>query len=405
LAGATPNGLVDLDTYQALKGELLEGMRTALPVDGVYLSLHGAMEVEGLGDGETDLARAVRQLVGPDIPISVSLDLHGNLSPEFIASANVFTALRTAPHVDGPETRTRAIERLIRCIRTDKRPITAMVKLPMLLPGENAVTAIEPSKSLYEHIEALEQEPGVWDASLMIACAWTDSPYTSVSTLVVADDLETAKKHARSYADMVWERRHEFGPEVDTIPVDDAILRAISTKVGPVFISDSGDNPTAGGAGDLPVFLARLLALEAKDVFVGGLTDAPAVQKCTQAGLGAIVSLSLGGKLDVTNSAPFNVEAEVIHLAPGFATVQIDGVTVLLVEGRRPFHTLDSFAPAGVDPLSFHIVVVKQGYLAPDLKQHASDTIMALTPGFTDLRLDHLPYRHLPRPIFPLDDI
>jgi len=405
LAGATPNGLVELAAYETLKAELLARLAEALPVDGVYLSLHGAMEVEGLGDGETDLAGAVRSLVGPDVPISVSLDLHGNLSPEFVASANIFTALRTAPHVDYPETRERAVSHLLRCIRANVRPVTAMVKLPLLLPGENAVTGIEPSLSLYRELFEIEKRPGVWDASLMIACAWTDSPYTSVSTLVVADTYETALSEAQAYGERVWARRADFGPEVETIEVDDAIARAKAFAHGPVFLSDSGDNVTAGGAGDVPLFIERLLAAEMIQTLVAGITDPAAVAQCVEAGLEAEVELKLGGKLDQRNAEPIAVSAIVESLPEGMAIVRIAGLTVVVCATRRPFLSLSAFDATGLDPFAFHTVVLKQGYLAPDFRTKAVATFIALSPGFTDQRLNQLPYTRIRRPIYPLDPI
>lgn len=405
VAGATPNGLVTEDAYLALKQELLERLAAQLPVDGIFLDLHGAMHVEEIGDGETDLLRDIRSLVGPDLPIAASLDLHGNLSHEFVASVHILSALRTAPHIDGDETRSRAFAHLVRAIRENRRPSTAMVKLPLILPGEYAVTAVEPAKSLYRHIVELEGQPGIWDASLMISCAWTDSPFTSVSTLVVGDDRPACERLARSFADRVWEKRAEFGPEVETVSAEEAIQRASTYPTGPVFISESGDNVTAGGAGDVPVFLELLLKSGLQDVMYAAIADPRAVQDCVLAGPGATVTLSLGGKLDAVNAKPLSLDAEVLKVDSGIATVRSGGITILVTEGRRPFHDLAAFEPSGIDPLSKKIVVVKQGYLAPELRERCSTTVMALTPGFTDLRLASLPYRSIKRPIYPLDSV
>ncbi|MDR3692571.1 MAG: M81 family metallopeptidase [Fimbriimonas sp.] len=405
IASATPNGMVTLSAYTELRDELLARLKLRMPFDGIYLSLHGAMEVEEIGDGETDLLRSIRRLVGPNMPIAASLDLHGNLSPEFVASVNILTALRTAPHIDGPETRVRAFRHLVQSIRQGVRLTTAMKKLPLLLPGENAVTATEPSKSLYAHISELESNEGIWDASLMIACAWTDSPHTSVSTLVVGEDGERASTLACEYGDLVWTKRHEFGPEVATIPLREAIARAMAATEGPVFVSDSGDNVTAGGAGDVSFMLGKLLTAGAKDVLYAGITDPAAVEACVAVGPGETVELSLGGKLDAINCQPLGITAKVLRVEGGTATVEVDDITVVITDGRRPFHTLESFEPSGIDPLSKRIVVVKQGYLAPELRERCSETFIALTPGFTDLRIACLPYRNLSRPIYPLDPI
>ena len=143
VASALPSGPVTREAYLQLNGELLAGLRNALPVDGVYLDLHGAMEVESLGDGESDLVASVRAVVGTGPLISVSLDLHGNISPELVDGSDMLTALRTAPHRDGGETRRRALCNLLRALVRGVRPAAALVKVPLLLPGEAAMTDVD----------------------------------------------------------------------------------------------------------------------------------------------------------------------------------------------------------------------------------------------------------------------
>jgi microcystin degradation protein MlrC len=402
LASAAPNGHVEAATYVALRDELLERLRRALPADGVYLALHGAMEVDEIGDGESNLVAAVREVVGPDVPVVASLDLHGNLAPRLTRGLDAMTAYRTAPHRDQAETRARAV-RLLRQAMAGRRPITAMVKLPILVAGESAVTEVEPARSLYALLPEISSRPGVLDASLMIACAWTDSPYTSVSTLVVAQDRATAEREARDLARIVWERRAEFRPDAETASVDEAIRRAMDAPESTVFISDSGDNVTAGAAGDSPLFVERLLAANAQNAVVAGLIDPAAVAACTAAGAGASVAVELGGKLDALNFRPFSVTGTVERLGDGVAVLRSGGTEIVLAASRRWFTTFRDFAEVGIDPLARKIVVVKLGYLFPELRDHAPRAILALSPGFTDLQLDRLHYRRVVRPIFPLD--
>jgi len=418
VAWALPSGLVRKWAYLRLREELLHELKALLPLDGVYLDLHGAMEVEALGDAESDLVSAVRTLVGPDVLISVSLDLHGNISPTLVEQADILTAYRTAPHRDAKATRLRALCHLTRALKDGLRPAAVLVKPPLLLAGESAVTQVEPARSLYARLAEIDHVPGIMDASLLIGCAWTDSPFTSASVIVVAErDEALARREAAGLARAMWARRHDFGYGVETAGVDEAIQRAMRTPERPVFISDSGDNVTAGGAGDIPLFAERLVALRAQEALVAGLTDPEAVQLCAAAGVGAAVTLSIGGKLDKRNGRPFVTTGRVEHLsrepddpgqAPTLAVVHISGpseigVRIVLAVDRRFFPDRASVAASGVDPMAQKIVVVKQGYLFPDLYDHAPRAIMALSPGATDLRLHELPYRHLKRPIFPLD--
>ena len=408
MARAMPHGLVEKSTYLQLKDELLERLDRSLPVDGVYLGLHGAMEVETIGDGESDLVGEVRKRVGENALISVSLDLHGNIAPAVVGAADVLTAYRTAPHRDGEATRERAVSHLVRCLREDIRPVAAMVKLPLLLPGEFAVTEAEPARSLYEMVREIDALPGILDASLLIGCAWTDGPYTSTSAIVVAErDGNLAHEQAARLAGAVWAQREAFAPEVETLPTDDAVAAALAAPERPVFLSDSGDNVTAGGAGDIPLLAERLLTVGASNAVVAGIADSDAVSQCAKAGRGARVTLKIGGKLDRLNAQPLNVTGEVVHLHPAarptLATVRVAGVDIILTAGRQAFPTLESIRAAGVNPLARKIVVVKMGLLMPDLRDGAPRAIMALTPGFTDLRMSDLPFKRLRRPIFPLD--
>lgn len=413
IARAMPGGLVQKATYLRLKDALLHELEGLLPVDGVYLRLHGAMEVEEIGDGESDLVTAVRDLVGPQVLISVSLDLHANITPKVVESADILTAFRTAPHRDERETWQRAVNLLVRALREDLRPQSALVKLPLLLPGEAAITDVEPTQSLYQRLPELDTTSGIMDTSILIGCAWTDSAATSVSVIAVASaERSIALETATQLGAEIWARRHDFSFSVEVASVDDAIQLALNAQVYPVFISDSGDNVTAGGAGDIPVFVERLLAVGATSAVVAGLADSEAVQRCAEAGVGSRVELSLGGKLDQDNGKPLSVSGIVEHISvepegedsiPATALVRINGIRVIIARDRRAFTTRASIVAAGINPMAKQLVVVKLGYLFPDLADHAPRAIMALSNGATNLQLAALPYQKLQRPIFPLD--
>jgi microcystin degradation protein MlrC len=408
VANAPPGGLVRRDAYERLKAELLAELAAALPADGLLLDLHGAMEVEGIGDGESDLIGAVRALVGDDMLIGVSLDLHGNISPALVARADILTAYRTAPHRDTRATRRRALRLLVQALRSGRRPVAAMVKLPLVLAGEVAVTDVEPARSLYAQLATIAETPGLLDASLLIGCAWTDSSYATVSAIVVAEsDAALARQHATGLASAVWERRHEFGYAVEALDADEAIAQALRSPARPVYISDSGDNVTAGAPGDGPLLAARLLAAGATDALVAGLVDQAAVRACAMAGVDATIALRIGATLDPRGGPPLARDAivERVDGSPEATTavVRVDGVRIILTGERRAFTERSDIMAGGVDPQAQQIIVVKLGYLFPDLAAHAARAILALTPGATALRLESLPYRQLPRPIFPLE--
>jgi microcystin degradation protein MlrC len=408
-ADALPHGLVKRETYLQLKGELIERLGQAGALDGIYLDLHGAMEVEEIGDGESDLIGAIRAHVGPQLLIAASLDLHANLAPPVVDGVDIITAYRTAPHRDQTATRRRAFTHLVACLRHGIRPVTAMVKPPLLLPGEFAVTDIEPARSLYRLLDTIDAVPGILDSSLLIGCAWTDAPFTSTGAIVVAEsDRALAHSQAARLARAVWEQRTNFKLETPALGIDEAITAALSMPERAIFLSDSGDNVTAGGTGDSPMVAARFLAAQVPDAVVAGLADAPAVADCARAGLGGQISTTVGGTLDPRNSSPLPVAGVVVHLdppeQPTLAVLRIGGVDLVLTADRRSFTTRADLARAGIDAGTHKLIVVKLGYLFPELRELASHSFMLLSPGCTDLRLNALPYQRVRRPIVPLDE-
>lgn len=409
VASASPSGRVTRSAFERFSAEILDGLRQCLPLDGVLLHLHGAMEVEEIGDGETALLRAVRARIGAEPRIAVTLDLHANLAHAVVDCCDLVTAYRTAPHRDIAETRARGGRLLLRCLEAGVRPSTQLIKLPLLVAGEAAVTEVEPIRSLYARLPAIDEREGILTSSILIGCAWTDSPETMISVAVSGTDVQASRAAANELAQAVWDARRAFAIDVPTASTVDAIQMAYASPIRPVFISDSGDNPTAGAAGDSPLFLEQLVFSKAEEALVAGITDPAAVEVCFRAGAGARVTLSLGGKLDQTFAQPYQTEATVERLVPETvgipprAVVRIGGVTAAIQSDRPPFTELRHFESAGIDPSAWKVIIVKMGYLFPELRDFAPQHIMALSPGFGDQCLARLPYHRLRRPIFPLD--
>jgi len=407
-ASAHPSGLVTGECYRRFTDEVLDGLSAAAPLDAVYLDLHGAMEVEGIGDGEAAFVREVRGVVGEDMFVCGTLDLHGNLSHEFVSRCDFLTALRTAPHRDGDETRERAVRLMMECLKKGTRPGVALVKLPLLVPGECGVTEVEPAKSLFARLPGVDATPGILVSSIMIGCAWTDCPETTVSVLLYGTDRDAMDREANRLGAAIWERRAEFKLDMPAAPTDETIRAGLDAPEKPVFISDSGDNTTAGGAGDSPYFLKRLIALGVTDAVFAGIADPEAVEVCVQAGEGAEVDLVIGGKWDSVFSKPLPARAKVKRIVADHAAgprvlVNIAGVDTVLQSDRCPFVQMAHFQEMGIDVDAYKLVVVKLGYLFPELRDYAPKGLMALSPGFGDQRMDALPFKRLKRPIYPLD--
>lgn len=404
-----PGGPVESGAYQIMKAGILSRLQAAGPLDGVYLDLHGAMFVEGMNDAEADLAAAVRQIVGPDAIIAASMDLHGNVSQAYVDQIDIITCYRTAPHRDMVETRQRACELLVQAIESGVRPQIALTPIPVLLVGENTRTDVQPGARLWGSLPARDAAPGVLHTALFVGFAWVDEESAHAAAVVTGTDAQQIRRVADELGQDYFDARHEFNFGVDSGSVDACIQIAMAAPEQPVFLSDSGDNLTAGAVGDIPLFVERLLAHGATDALVVGLWDAGAVAACQAAGAGQMVETTLGGKVDTQHGAPLPVRGRVQKLVDAGdgnpqAVLQVDGVTAVITTQRQSFTTLADFANAGVDPLDYKIVVVKLGYLFPELMPIAAKWLMTLSPGATDLDLAHLPYQQIKRPMFPADD-
>jgi microcystin degradation protein MlrC len=405
-ARAVPGGPLARATYEGFKAEFLERLKAALPIDGLYLAMHGAMNVEGMDDAEGDWISAARAVVGPEVPVAASYDLHGNVTQKIIDQLDIFAGYRTAPHIDVRETMVRAWSMLVRALKTGEKPGVAWAPVPVLLPGERTSTEEEPAKSLYLRLPEHDALPGVWDANLMVGYVWADEPRGTACAVVTAVDKAAAEKVAAAIAQSYWDAREDFRFGPVTGPLAEMLDIAERTETRPIILADSGDNPTGGGVGDRADVLKALLARSIDDVLIAGITDRPAVERCFAAGAGARVSLKVGGSLDPA-SPSVDVDADVLFLDdPGLAAdsqavVKIGGITLVLAARRRPYHNISDFTRLGLDPTKVRLLVVKSGYLSPELAPIANPNLMALTDGVINQDIENLPSHRRHQPSYP----
>jgi microcystin degradation protein MlrC len=407
-ARAIAGGPVERTLYERWKGEILDSLRTALPVDGVYLAMHGAMFVEGMFDAEGDFIAAIRAVVGPDMPIAASYDLHGNISQTIIDNLDIFSTYRTAPHIDTPDTMRRAVTMLVRAIRTGVTPKLSWAPVPVLLPGERTSTQDEPARSFYAQIHEIEEPTGIWDASFQVGYVWADEPRATACAVVTGTDKSAMEQAALKLAQDYWTIRERFVFGMETGSIAECVDRAIASPTQPVVLAESGDNPTGGGVGDRAEVLAALIKRDAQGVIFAGIADKSATDAAYAAGTGAQLKLHIGASLD-PSSIPVDAEAEVVFLLateePHLreAVVRIGGIDLVLTARRRPFHNIADFTRLGLDPRSARIVAVKSGYLSPELGPIANPGFMALSPGVVDQFVERTERLHTARPSYPFD--
>ena len=411
-ARAVPGGPVSRATYEAFKAEFLARLEALGSVDGLYLPMHGAMFVEGLEDAEGDWIAAARAVVGKACIVATSYDLHGNVSDRIIDAIDIFSAYRTAPHIDTLETRQRAVAMLLRALLTGVRPQVLWVSIPVLMPGERSSTDDEPAKRLYANLPAIDAIAGVWDASLLVGYVWADEPRAGAAAVLTGTDVSVLEREGKALASAYWQAREEFQFGVPTGTLAWCVEQARASATAPVILADSGDNPTAGGVGDRADALRLLIAADAQDCIVAGIADPAAVQACFAAGAGAQLTLSIGAGLHSSGSVPVQATVSVARLCEAYnswgrqALVTIGGaggIQLVLSEKRRPYHELADFERLGLDPLKASLVVVKSGYLSPDLAPIANPCLMALSEGVVDQHIERLVRVRKAVPTFPFD--
>lgn len=419
VARTLPGGSFERGWYEGFKARSLELLRENGPFDGVLAINHGAAEVEELErHGDTDYIVALREAVGPDIPISVPFDMHGQVTPELLDAITVLSCLRTAPHRDYAETSRRAARQLLQVISEGLRPARAAVNVPLLLPGEMAMTAYSPARELFASLSEYDSLPGVMEAHLFIGFGWNDRSWCGMKTVVVTkDDPALAAELACRLAREAWDRRRDFSLEMETATVREGLQRAAEEPRRPVYCSDSGDNTTAGAGGDLTFVLQEAVGLAMTDTVVGGIYAPEVVAAAQAAGTGATIRVEIGHHV-TARPQPLTVEARVEALGdrldmsghPGLRSSQepwcrlaIGGVTATFHAGRVGLTGLGHWQAMGIDPQAHHVYVVKLGYLHPQIEDIAARHICLISEGLADLDYTRLTYDQVPRPAYPLD--
>lgn len=412
-----PGGAVTREAYESLVGKILDSLKKNGPFDGLFFDIHGAMSVVGLEDPEGDLITRIRQVIGNKTLISTSMDLHGNVSWRLARHTDLITCYRMAPHEDAMETKRRAVQNLVDRIKSGKgKPAyKAWIPIPVLLPGEKTSTRIEPAKTVYQAVAPASQQPGVIDAAIWVGYAWADEPRNHAVVMVTGDDKAVVTRTAEQLARSFWEARKGYSFVAPTGDLKECLDKALASTKHPFFISDSGDNPTAGGAGDVTWTLTQILArpefrsADGPSLIYASIPGPDLVEKAIAAGVGKEVDGLAGAKVDARYAPPVRLKGTVEAIVHGDrdavveVVVRVGSVHVIVTQKRKPYHKEADFTRLGLNPRKSDIVVVKIGYLEPELYNMRADWLLALTPGGVDQNLERLPYKHIQRPMFPLD--
>lgn len=314
-ASATPSGTVTAEAYETIVGELLDSLRYAGELDGLLLALHGAMVAEEYPQADGETVRRVRELMGPDFPIVVTHDYHGNVPESLVQDANALIIYKTNPHIDQRERGMQAAELLARTIRGEVKPVTALIKPPVLFNIAFHNTSEPPMQPIMQAAIDMEKEPGILAVSVAAGYQYADVPYMGPSIVVVADgDKELAQRSAQKLADMMWAVRDQLKPNLPK-PAE-AVRMAMQAQATPVTLFDMGDNVGGGAAADSTLILEELIK-QGADGWVVAIWDPESVQACFMAGVGATVDLQVGGKVDDLHGKTLSITGRVRTLHDG----------------------------------------------------------------------------------------
>jgi len=417
-----PIGTITRDAFDRIVGEMLTLLEQQGPWDGVLLPQHGAAVSEEYPDADGEVVRRVRALVGPDVPIGVSLDMHANLSQAVIEHSTVTTVYRTNPHLDAKDRAAECAELIVRTIKGEIHPVQALEMPPLVVNIVKQFTGEEPMRNIVAGIDEELTRPGMLSASVAEGYPYADVEEMGMGFLAVHDgDLSAARDAARRLARRAWEQREAL--QGDVMSVTEALQYAAAAPKGPIVLMDVGDNIGGGSSADSTYILAEAKRLGIRSL-LQTLYDPEAVMACVVAGVGANVELNVGGKTDDLHGSPVPVTGRVRTLFDGTwedpypthggwrffdsgttAVLQTtDGHTLVLTSNRTGNTSLEQMYAVGVRPEQFQICVAK-GVVSPRpaYSRVAQEIVLVNTPGVTTADLSFFTYHRRRRPLYPFE--
>lgn len=414
---AQPAGPTRREDYEALRAEILDDLRAACPLDAAFLVLHGAQMAHDYDDCEGDLIRRARDIVGPEVPIGVQLDLHGNLTRLMTDNATFIIACKEYPHTDYRERAAELIELCARYRAGAVKPVHSVFRVPML--GIFRTTE-SPLRELVDFTKEVEKRAEILTVSLLHGFPWSDMEESGSAVLVTTDnERELGDSLAAKIGTRFFAMRHLYRDGY--LSIAEALDAAARNAAGPVVIADVADNPGGGAGGDSTYVLGEILRRGIGSVALAMLYDPGAVEIARAAGVGARIRMRIGGKISELSGSPLDVDATVLavndnarqkglgpqleHLGAS-AAIAVDGVDIVLNSRRQQTFSPDCFTEFGIDPRKKNLLVVKSSHHFYDqFQQLASRIIYCVVPGTVNPDLSRLPYRKIRRPIWPLEDI
>lgn len=422
-AAAGPSGLVTRAAYDWLCDPIVAAIGRG-GYDGILLGLHGAMVTDFCDDGEGELLRRIRAVIGHGTPVAITLDPHANVSRQMCELAEIVVSYKTYPHIDMRDTGAHAGDILHRAIAGEISPRTILATRPMLEEVNGGRTDVGPMIERIAAARAYEDKADVFAVSVNGGFASADIAEVGPTVLVTGQgDFSAHSAFAESLADDFWAKRHQVLNDYLSVESAAAVAAAYENGDGPLVIADYADNPGAGAYGDSTNLLRALIDTGVVNACFGPMVDGEAVQALHSAKIGDRVSIALGGKTDARfGGGPLALDAELVSISDGrfvgdgpmigglsgtfgpSAVLRVDGLEILVVTIARQILDLQQFRSFGIDPARKRVVALKSmQHFRAAFEPIAGKTIVCDSGALCTLHYERLPYRNVPRPIFPLD--
>ncbi|MDF1516113.1 MAG: M81 family metallopeptidase, partial [Anaerolineae bacterium] len=422
LARALSGAPMREETFETLLNELLASLSKAGPLDGVLLVLHGAMMSQQTPDATGKVLEQVRALVGADVPIVGTLDLHANVTARMVREATALIGYHTVPHIDMFEAGQKAASVMIDTVSGKISPVTALVRLPMLVPPENSTHNWAPLGDVISKAIELEKNGMIIHGGIYPVQVWMDTPDIAASVVVIVDKQhKKANKYANMLAEMLWTRRHDFA--FDMLSPEQAVNRAITRTDGMVILCDSADATSSGSTGDSTAILKALLHHAPFDeIALVNIVDPGVVIQALDAGIGATLTVDVGGKLAPGLFAPVEFTGYVKTISDGTFVFKGPGMrgvphhmgrTVVLYAGGIHLVVMERgvsqwdpqmYRSLGEEPADARMVQVKSPMVFRAAYEGLYDEVIFVdAPGAASPQLTSLQWQYLPRPMFPFD--
>ena len=421
MTSATPAGRVTDDAFDRFTEMLIQHLKAAPKHEGLLLALHGALVAESYPDGDGEILRRLREALGRDLPIVVTLDQHANVSEQMVAESTALVIYKTTPHIDQRQRGLQAAELMMRILADEVTPTQALAKPPMILNILYHNTNVPPMEPILTAAKQLEERPDVLVANVAAGYPYADVYEVGPSFVVVTDDNpQLAQTEADRLSDMLWNVHGQL--TLDLPDAAQAVAQAIASEQRPVILVEMGDNIGGGSPGDSTFVLAELQR-QGTSGFVVILCDPEGVQTCVQAGIGAEVALDVGGKADNLHGDPVSIQGKVSLIHDGHyeeteprhggqrhhnqgltAVIAVGDSLVVLTSRRQTPFSLQQLLSLGIDPTEMRMIVVKAAVAYRAAYEPIAGQIIEVdTPGLTAVNPLHFEYHNVRRPLFPLD--